>query len=95
MDKPGISRADENRKIRRESLREELKSREYLRQIHDLLSKDWDAARVAETKAKLDAYFRLLSKTLPDVKAIELTGEDGGPIDASLAVQFVKPDVKG
>ena len=95
MDKPGNTRARENRKIRKEALREELKSREYLRQIHGLLDRDWDSARVAETKAKLDAYFRLLNKTLPDVKSVEVTGEDGGPVEHSIGVAFLKPDAKG
>jgi len=69
-------RAEQNRKIRREALREELKSREYLRQIHKLIeAKTIDDVQIS--KFRVDAYFKLLAKTLPDVKAIELTGEDG------------------
>ena len=90
--KPPLTRADANRALRKEALREELKSREYLRQIHALLDKDWDSARVSELKAKMDGYFKLLGKTLPDVKAVELTGEDGGPVETSLTVQFVDGD---
>ena len=30
----------------------------------------------------------LLRKTLPDLSAVEMTGEDGGPIDHSLTVKF-------
>ncbi len=69
-------RAIENRKIRRESLREELKSRQYLHQIHKLIGEE-DIKDVAVSKFRVDAYFKLLAKTLPDVKSIELTGENG------------------
>jgi len=72
--------AEENKKIRRESLREELKSREYLRQIHKILDTKDDDLNTQTAKLKLDGYFKLLAKTLPDTKAIELTGEDGNPI---------------
>ena len=70
------ARAEENRKIRRESLREELKSREYLRQIHKIIESD-DIPDIPVAKLRVDSYFKLLAKTLPDVKAIEMTGEDG------------------
>ncbi len=53
---------------RREALREELKSREYLRQIHNILESDWTGTDPAEHSTKLNAYFRLLNKTLPDAK---------------------------
>jgi hypothetical protein len=34
----------------------------------------------------------LLKKRLPDLQSIEHTGDDGGPIDHSVTVRFVKPD---
>jgi len=71
------TRAQKNRHIRRESLREELKSREYLRQVHrilnkDLAERDLPQNEIMRLKARMQGYFNLLSKTLPDVKAIEL-----------------------
>lgn len=69
--------AKKNKEIRREALREELKSREYIRQVHKILDTDDESINVPAAKLKLDAYFKLLSKTLPDVKAVEMTGRDG------------------
>jgi len=70
-------RAEQNKKIRREALREELQSREYIRQVHRILDTDDESLNVPAAKLKLDGYFKLLAKTLPDVKSVELTGEDG------------------
>lgn len=70
------TRAQKNRSVRRESLREELKSREYLRQVHtilkDLGERGMHPNEVVRLKTRMQGYFNLLSKTLPDVKAIEL-----------------------
>ena len=69
------TRAAQNRKLRRENLREQLRSLEYLRQIHIILDK-LDAVRDELTlkvmNTKLNSYFKLLQKTLPDVKAVEV-----------------------
>lgn len=73
--KTGHSRAQENKEIRRNALREQLKSQKYIQNIHRYLYTKWPAERVQEIKAKIDAYFRLLNKTLPDVKSIEFEGE--------------------
>jgi len=72
--------AKKNKEIRREALREELKSREYIRQVHRILDTDDEDLNVPAAKLKLDGYFKLLAKTLPDTKAVELTGEDGGQL---------------
>lgn len=37
----------------------------------------------------------LLNKVAPDLKAIELTGHDGGPIRHSVEVVFIRPDDAG
>lgn len=63
---------DKNKTVRREALREELKSREYIRQIHGILEKEDWADKVPEYNGKLNGYFKLLSKTLPDLKAVEI-----------------------
>jgi hypothetical protein len=70
------TRAQQNRHVRREALREELKSREYLRQVHaildDLAERGMHPNEVIRLKTRMQGYFNLLSKTLPDVKAIEM-----------------------
>jgi hypothetical protein len=70
------TRAQRNRQVRRDALREELKSREYLRQVHKILDelgeKGLPVNEVQRMKTRMQGYFNLLSKTLPDVKAVEL-----------------------
>lgn len=72
--------SDKNRRARKEALREELQSREYIRQIHLILEKPDEEIDVAVAKLKMDGYFKLLAKTLPDLKAVEHTGGGGGPL---------------
>lgn len=63
------------RQARQAALREELQSREYLRQIHRILGEDWQPENVSVNTAKLNGYFRLLAKSLPDAKESPLTLE--------------------
>lgn len=68
-----MTQITKTKKARREALREELTSREYLRQIHSILESDWSESNPAEQSIRLNAYFRLLAKTLPDAKDQPLT----------------------
>ena len=75
----GHSRAAQNRKLRRDALREELQAREYVRQVLriadrlDPASKEsWEPEQVPSLKAKADIYFRLLDKCLPNLRPVEL-----------------------
>jgi hypothetical protein len=43
------------------------------------------------TPSQVKAAEILLRKVLPDLKAMELTGEGGGPIQANVEVTFVRP----
>ena len=78
-----MARPDKNRQMRRENLREELKAREYLRQLEqvdEIVSENWKtlgATEVAALRLKADINFKRLAKVLPDVKAIEMSGPDG------------------
>jgi hypothetical protein len=75
----GNSRAAQNRKIRRDALRDELKAREYIRQLHriaDHLDPNAKEAYLAEqvpmVKARADIYHRLLDKCLPSLRPVDL-----------------------
>lgn len=47
------------------------------------------------TQRQVSAYKICLAKAIPDLKAVELTGEDGKPITAAVKVLFVDaPDKK-
>ena len=56
------------RQARQAALREELQSREYLRQIHGILERDWQPEETAINSAKMNGYFRLLAKSFPDAR---------------------------
>lgn len=75
----GNSRAAQNRKIRREALREELATKEYLRQVESIAKRlDPDAKNAFEpeqvpmVKSRADIYLRLLDKCLPSLRPIDL-----------------------
>lgn len=70
-----MPRPTKTRQARQAALREELKSREYLRQIHGILASDWQPEETAINSAKMNGYFRLLAKSLPDARESPLTIE--------------------
>jgi hypothetical protein len=51
------------------------------------LNKDGDIM----TNAQIKAADILLKKRLPDLKAIEVTGPGGGPVQAQVEVTFIRP----
>lgn len=82
--KRGESRAEANKKIRQDALREQLRAQgheqhavEILGKIRDL-STDLDAGSVNRLRIAFDGHMRLLGKYLPDVKAVELTIDESG-----------------
>jgi len=54
-----------------------------------ILESDWDKKTV-EMKGKMDGYFNLLKKTLPDLKAMEITGADGEDIKLGTKILVVE-----
>lgn len=84
-----ITAVVENRRIRQEALREELKAREYLRQLEEIDKRLSKNARTLESgelqalKLRVEIQFRRLAKVLPDVKAppddpVRIEGFDAG-----------------
>ena len=75
----GHSRAAQNREIRREALREELKAREYIRQLLDIAQRlkpggkqSYGPEQVPAAKTRAGIYFRLLDKCLPNLRPVDL-----------------------
>ena len=75
----GHTRAAQNRKIRRDALREELQSREYIRQLGMIESRlDPDAKNTFKTedipkvKERAAILFRLLDKCLPNLRPVDV-----------------------
>lgn len=89
-------RAITNKRKRQEALREELRAREYLRQIQDVadvIDENWasiEANQINALKLKADLNFKRLAKCLPDLKSVELTGGSDEDAPLSLTVTVVK-----
>lgn len=80
------TRANKNRQIRQEALREQLAEQCRVQHIVDNINKletqgsHMETNEIQATKAAIDARLRLLNKYLPDLKSQEVTGEGGGPV---------------
>jgi len=91
----GKNRADRYRDDNAKHLLDRLKGYGFIDQtivnIKDLedLTKDLDPNQVVRIKAATDIRMKLLDKIVPSRKAIELTGEDGGPVETSVSINFV------
>jgi len=86
------TRAQANRAIRQDSLREYMVERGSVQYLFDLLEKIEALDPAGETfqhehtklKTALDMRHKLLAKYLPDNKAVEVTGEGGGALSVNL-----------
>lgn len=82
------TKAQQNRAIRQEELRAKLAAGGHLQQVVKNITKieklkpsDTFTQELAKHKVAAELQMRLVSKYLPDLKAIEHTGEGGGSID--------------
>ena len=77
----GVSRADENRAIRQEELRAKLSAGKHIEHVIDNANKIQDLstplepADVNRLKMASDIKLKLINKYLPDLKAVENTGD--------------------
>ena len=67
--------AQRRREQSKEALREQLRAAEYLRQLHELMGKEIAPEEVPAVRLKADIALRLLGKCLPDLKAVEHSGD--------------------
>lgn len=96
------TRAMENRALRQEALREQLAEQCRVQHILETLKKieelDEGDEHFVNALAKLrtvnEQRLKLLNKYLPDLKATEITGANGDPIQIQTPVQFVPPSVE-
>lgn len=77
------TRAQENRAIRQEALREQLAEQGHVQHVVDIVTKlsqldsDLDQISVTRLKAAADIKMKLINKYIGDVKAVEISGEGG------------------
>lgn len=81
-----ITRADANRKIRQEALREQLANKGLVQHVIEIaeklnnLNEELDQLQTQRLRAAADIKCKLINKYLPDIKTTELTGEAGEQI---------------
>lgn len=81
MPASGINRAQQNKAIRKEALREQLSAQGHVQHVNDIadklldLTKELDQVEVQRLKAAADIKNKLISKYLPDLKSVEKTQE--------------------
>ena len=98
MPKSGQSRLEANRAIRREALLEQLQAACLIPKVVENIRKMEALDDKCEGWQRLDAATKhrmaLLRKVLPDLKATELTGADGGQLFSAVAREIVDAKAK-
>jgi len=82
----GVTRAAANRKVRQEAQRDQLRNQGHLQHVIDIANKlcdldtELDQTQIMRLKSTADIKLKLINKYIPDVKAVEVTGEGGEDI---------------
>ena len=82
----GATVAAKNRKVRQEALREQLANKGLAQQVLEIANKlrdqhlSLESSHIQALKSSAELKLKLLNKYLPDLKAVEMTGEDGGDL---------------
>jgi len=82
----GTTAAHKNRAIRQEALREQLSNQGHVQHVTEIAQKltnlegELDPVQVQRLKAAADIKLKLIGKYLGDVKAVEISGADGGDL---------------
>ena len=77
------TRAQQNRSIRQQALREQLEAQGHLQHAIDIAQKlrePNEDTNVPSLKAAADIHMRLVDKYIPSLKAVEITGDGGDDI---------------
>lgn len=101
MAKSGQSRAEANRAIRRQALREQLEAQGHVQHVVDILGKlsnldeTLDSLEIQRLSKVLDTKLKLIGKFLPDDKEpsnINLGGQDDNPLIQVVERKIVRSD---
>lgn len=97
------TRAQENKRIRQEALRDQLAAGGHIQHVIDIAEKMADvdiempAQDVSRLKAAADIKLKLINKYLPDLKVVEVSGsddEDSPPLKIEFNIKRAKGEVK-
>ena len=93
------TRANQNRKIRQEALREELSNKGLVQHVLDNIDKmdsqgaTMEPQELNARKTANEYRLKLINKYLPDLKSTELTGEGGGAVSVIDYTQFTDEEL--
>lgn len=85
MPKSGETRANANRRIRQEALREQLSQQKHVEHVIDIseklidLEEELDTLKIQRLKAGAELKLKLINKYLPDVRSVELSSDPDNP----------------
>ena len=91
----GETRAQANKRVRQEALREQLANKGLVQKVIEDsekigdLDNNLDASDVNRLKVANELRMKLISKYLPDLKSTELTGDPEAPVEMNAGVTFV------
>lgn len=85
----GISYADKRRQEKAKALREFLEGQKYIEAIERDLNRDIQSDELQQVKFKTETRLKLLSKVLPDLKAIEHSGDADSPLGFTLIERVI------
>lgn len=88
---------NKNRRIRQQALREQLQAQGHEQHIVEMVDKIRDESTKIEPsmlrryEVAINTKLKLLNKYIPDLKQtdVELTGEDGSPIETTNSINFL------
>lgn len=92
------TRAQLNKAVRQEALREQLSAQGHVQHAVDIVNKfdeQIDTKDQIRLKTKFDMHMKLVDKYLPSLKATEITGEDGGPVVTKTVIELIESRPQG
>jgi hypothetical protein len=89
------TRAHANRKIRQEALREQIANQKHEQHIFEILEElrepgvEISSLELQKKKLIIDTKLALLKKYIPDVKQVEISGDEDAPLQAVTRIELV------
>jgi len=94
MAKSGESRANANRRIRQEALREQLSNGGHVDHVIEMVGKladldtELDALKIQRLRGACDIKMKLINKYLSDTKSIEHSNDPDNPMPSCIVTKY-------